>query len=159
MLCRLPLRLYSFFQVSYDPAFVPAGCTSSQSYPGVTFGVSLISFLVFLRMLSCFVGQAGVTQGMLYDFADTNNLTLFGGVEPTVAAGGGYLQVCFLIDSLFSEADPLRTQGGGHGYERLAFCFHSRFTSLKGLSGSFPMRSVWQSTVWCVSMWLRCLNF
>ena len=84
---------------------------------------------------------------MLLDFADTHNLTLFGGVEPTVAAGGGYLQVRLINHPLQSPTSHLRTQGGGHGYERLAFCFHSRFTSLKGLSESFPMRSVWQSIV------------
>ena len=60
-------------------------------------------------MLSCFVGQAGVTQGMLYDFADTHNLTLFGGVEPTVAAGGGYLQVRLNMYPLQSHTAQLRT--------------------------------------------------
>ncbi|RPD54851.1 FAD-binding domain-containing protein [Lentinus tigrinus ALCF2SS1-7] len=80
----LGLWTHNLQQISYDSAFVPAGCPDSKSSSGVTFG-------------------AGVTLDALYDFADANNLTIPGGVAPTVAAAGGFLQ------------------GGGHGIFSNAF--------------------------------------
>ncbi|TFK91561.1 FAD-binding domain-containing protein [Polyporus arcularius HHB13444] len=69
----LGLWTHNLQEVSYDQAFVPAGCPSESSSPGVTFG-------------------AGVTQGTLYEFAEAHNLTLPGGPSLTVGAAGGYIQ-------------------------------------------------------------------
>ncbi|RPD52974.1 FAD-binding domain-containing protein [Lentinus tigrinus ALCF2SS1-7] len=69
----LALWMHNLQEISYTPAFIPAGCSKSSAVPGVTMG-------------------AGVSQGQLYDFAEAHNITLPGGAERSVAAVGGYLQ-------------------------------------------------------------------
>ncbi|KAG6876325.1 hypothetical protein C0992_013354 [Termitomyces sp. T32_za158] len=57
--------------ITYDPAFVPEGCSLPKS--GVTF-------------------SAGVQWGEAYAFAEANNITIVGGSDRSVGVAGGWLQ-------------------------------------------------------------------
>ncbi|KAH0586775.1 hypothetical protein H2248_005624 [Termitomyces sp. 'cryptogamus'] len=67
----LALWTHNLKKISYDPEFVPEGC--SQSKPGVTFG-------------------AGVQWGEAYPFAEAHNITIVGGSDRSVGVVGGWLQ-------------------------------------------------------------------
>ncbi|KAF8131510.1 hypothetical protein EV363DRAFT_1296335 [Boletus edulis] len=77
--------------------FVPTGCSDGAVDVAVTFG-------------------AGANFDALYTFADTNGITLPGGEEPTVGAGGGYLMVKMSLKLLRPLSDftvPSRLSCGG----------------------------------------------
>ncbi|KAG5638863.1 hypothetical protein H0H81_009416 [Sphagnurus paluster] len=65
----LALWTHNLKDISYDPAFVPEGC--SEASPGVT---------------------AGVQWGEAYAFAEANNITVVGGSDRSVGVAGGWLQ-------------------------------------------------------------------
>ncbi|KAI0319090.1 FAD-binding domain-containing protein [Amylostereum chailletii] len=68
----LSLWTHNLTNLSYNPSFVPDGCT--KPYSGITSG-------------------AGVIFRDFYNFAGANNLTVVGaGSDPTVGAVGGWLQ-------------------------------------------------------------------
>ncbi|KZT19613.1 FAD-binding domain-containing protein [Neolentinus lepideus HHB14362 ss-1] len=68
----LALWVHNLQGIQYHQSFSPDDC-HGPSVPAVTFG-------------------AGVNQGSLYEFAEQMNITIPGGTDTTVAAGGGYLQ-------------------------------------------------------------------
>ncbi|EKM52309.1 uncharacterized protein PHACADRAFT_198375 [Phanerochaete carnosa HHB-10118-sp] len=57
--------------ISYNSSFTPEGCSQA--------GISAVTF------------GAGVTFRSLYAFADAQNITIIGGTDDSIAAGGGYL--------------------------------------------------------------------
>ncbi|KAF8660909.1 hypothetical protein AX16_001537 [Volvariella volvacea WC 439] len=67
----LALWTHNLKDISYDPEFVPEGCSTAS--PGVTMG-------------------AGVQWNDAYAFADQHNITLVGGSDRSVGAVGGWLQ-------------------------------------------------------------------
>ncbi|KAJ7017040.1 hypothetical protein C8F04DRAFT_484826 [Mycena alexandri] len=67
----IALWMHNLKDMSYNPDFVPQGCSISQ--PAVTFG-------------------AGVQWAEAYQFADTHNITLVGGSDRSVGVVGGWLQ-------------------------------------------------------------------
>ncbi|KAK0490743.1 hypothetical protein IW261DRAFT_1618059 [Armillaria novae-zelandiae] len=69
----LALWIHRFREMSYVPAFVPEGCSSKDSNPGVTVGASVQWFEA-------------------YAFAEANNITVVGGTDPSVGVAGGWLQ-------------------------------------------------------------------
>ncbi|KAH8108810.1 FAD-binding domain-containing protein [Phellopilus nigrolimitatus] len=71
--------------LSFDPAFVPTGCPSSSAKPGVTLG-------------------SGITHDLLYAFADAHNITVPGGTDPTVGAGGGIFFKHSAVSNVFGLA-------------------------------------------------------
>jgi hypothetical protein len=67
--------------MSYHWDFVPEGCSLAQ--PAATLGVSLYMFRKYTRLLireHSSHWQAGVQWAEAYEFADTHNITLVGGV-------------------------------------------------------------------------------
>ncbi|KAJ3821172.1 hypothetical protein F5880DRAFT_1666568, partial [Lentinula raphanica] len=67
----LALWTHNLQNISYDPAFIPEGCSTASA--SVTLG-------------------AGVQWKDAYAFAESNNITLVGGSDRTVGAVGGWLQ-------------------------------------------------------------------
>ncbi|RDB14906.1 hypothetical protein Hypma_016469 [Hypsizygus marmoreus] len=67
----LALWTHNLKAISYNPKFIPDGC--SKASPGVTVG-------------------AGIQWGDAYAFAETNNITVVGGSDKTVGVTGGWLQ-------------------------------------------------------------------
>ncbi|KAJ3862754.1 hypothetical protein EV359DRAFT_44538 [Lentinula novae-zelandiae] len=67
----LALWTHNLKNISYEPDFVPEGCSTPSA--GVTLG-------------------AGVQWQDAYDFAESQNITLVGGSDKTVGAAGGWLQ-------------------------------------------------------------------
>ncbi|KAE9406765.1 FAD-binding domain-containing protein [Gymnopus androsaceus JB14] len=67
----LALWTHNLKNISYDPEFVPEGCSTSS--PGVTLG-------------------AGVQWQDVYAFAESHNITVVGGSDRSVGAVGGWLQ-------------------------------------------------------------------
>ncbi|KAK0206277.1 hypothetical protein DFS33DRAFT_1381395 [Desarmillaria ectypa] len=65
--------IHRFREMSYTPIFVPEGCPSQDSSPGVTVGASVQWFEA-------------------YAFAEANNITVVGGTDPSVGVAGGWLQ-------------------------------------------------------------------
>ncbi|KAJ7813344.1 hypothetical protein B0H14DRAFT_3750618 [Mycena olivaceomarginata] len=67
----IALWMHNLKEMSYQPDFVPEGCSLAQ--PGVTLG-------------------AGVQWAEAYEFADAHNVTLVGGSDRSVGVVGGWLQ-------------------------------------------------------------------
>ncbi|KAJ7801760.1 hypothetical protein B0H14DRAFT_2528843 [Mycena olivaceomarginata] len=67
----IALWIHNLKEMSYQPDFVPEGCSLAQ--PGVTLG-------------------AGVQWAEAYEFADAHNVTLVGGTDRSVGVIGGWLQ-------------------------------------------------------------------
>ncbi|KAF8172523.1 FAD-binding domain-containing protein [Mycena galopus ATCC 62051] len=67
----IALWMHHLKNMSYDPVFVPEGCSLAQ--PAATF-------------------EAGVQWAEAYEFADANNITVVGGSDRSVGAVGGWLQ-------------------------------------------------------------------
>ncbi|KAJ7651928.1 FAD-binding domain-containing protein [Mycena rosella] len=67
----LALWMHNLKQMSYNPEFVPEGCSFKE--PAATLG-------------------AGVQWAEAYEFADKNNITLVGGSDRSVGVIGGWLQ-------------------------------------------------------------------
>ncbi|KAF5377947.1 hypothetical protein D9615_006755 [Tricholomella constricta] len=67
----LALWTHNLKDISYNPDFVPEGC--SKANPGVTVG-------------------AGVQWGEAYAFAEAHNITIVGGSDRSVGVAGGWLQ-------------------------------------------------------------------
>lgn len=68
-------------QISYEPDFVPEGCSTPSA--GVTLGVSVIFFrtapIISFHPHTWIIIQAGVQWQDAYDFAESQNITLVGG--------------------------------------------------------------------------------
>ncbi|CCM05083.1 uncharacterized protein FIBRA_07290 [Fibroporia radiculosa] len=58
--------------ISYNPEFVPTGCSASSTYDAIT------------------IGPGAITED-IYEFADSINRTFIGGYHQTIGAGGGYV--------------------------------------------------------------------
>ncbi|KAJ7073052.1 hypothetical protein C8F01DRAFT_268552 [Mycena amicta] len=69
----LALWVHNLKDISYNPEFVPEGCTDGATYRGITAG-------------------AGVQFHEAFDFAEANEITLVGGSDATVGFVGGFLQ-------------------------------------------------------------------
>ncbi|EAU86306.2 FAD binding domain-containing protein [Coprinopsis cinerea okayama7 len=67
----LVLWTHNLKQTSYASDFRPHGCAAAQTQPAVTLG-------------------AGVQWAEAYAFAEQHNITLVGGADPAVGAGGGH---------------------------------------------------------------------
>ncbi|KAJ7211368.1 FAD-binding domain-containing protein [Mycena pura] len=68
----LALWTHNLQSLSYDPTFVPAGCSASHAKPGVTMG-------------------AGTIIDNVVAFAEANNITLVLGAETSVGPSGGWV--------------------------------------------------------------------
>lgn len=67
----LALWTHNLKNISYNPEFIPDGCTTPS--PGVTVG-------------------AGIQWGEAYPFAEAHNITIVGGSDKGVGVSGGWLQ-------------------------------------------------------------------
>jgi len=68
----LALWVHNLNSISYDPNFVPEGCSNGTTHSGVTTGT-------------------GASWEDVYEFADNHNITVIGGYHQTVSSSGGWL--------------------------------------------------------------------